>query len=242
MMGIGLYRTLIQRKTPYIRRFPVLDAIYEGIGRALETGKKFHFGIPTTLSLKSAETLAGVSILSDAVRKSAAMGVPSLFTCNDPVVLTIMEGTVRDAYAAEGKLEAFYDPNMVQFRLVGAGTEETYPTYYAMMLSRENIGSSVLVAFGKPTLLLGEANREAGTFAIQLAPDYDKIEWGIATFDYSLILQENYVAAASLKKDPAGLGTAIGVDIATWVSCALIIIFTVVASVLGTSLTNILVG
>ena len=129
---------------------------------------------------------------------------------------------------------------MVEVRFV-AGGEGTYPSFYAGLMQRD-MAASVINAMGKFKLFMGEANQQAGVFGVCLSPSYDKLEWGIATFDYVLMLSETFVAGASITKDPYQLGSAIGTDIVTWVCAALFVIFVGLATALGTGLGNILTG
>ncbi len=240
-IGYGIYRTTIEGKLPYIRRFAALEAMDEGIGIAVETGQKVHFGVPGGIGgSRTPSTLASLAIMGHFASKAAQAGVHTVYTLTSPPVMVIAEGLLRDAYLAEGKIEDFNNPEMVDRRLI-IGGEGVYPAFYAGLMQRD-IAASIIMSTGKFKLFMGEANRQGGVFGIDLAPHYDKLEWGIATFDYVLMLSENYVAGAAITKDKIQLGSALGSDIVTWVMCALFVIFTIVASILGTPLDTILTG
>lgn len=240
-IGYGLYRTMIQGKLPYIRRFAALEAMDEGIGIAVETGRKVHFGVPGSVGGdRSSGTLAALDIMGHFAKKASKAGVLSVYTFTTPAIMVIAEGLLRDAYLAEGKAEDFNNPDIVDRRLI-IGGEGVYPAFYAGLMQR-NIAASIIMSVGKFKLFMGEANRQGDVFGIDLAPHYDKLEWGIATFDYVLMLSENYVAGAAITNDKIQLGSAVGSDIVTWVSCALFVIFAIVATILGTPLDTILTG
>jgi hypothetical protein len=244
-VAIGLYRTVIAGKLPYIRRFPALEAMEEGIGIAVETGKMTHFGSPGGIGTGTGEggtasVLQTVAIMGHYAGKAAAAGVSTVYSVSTAPVLTLAEGVVREAYVQAGKLADFENPDMCQIRFV-AGGEGTYPSFYAGLMQR-NMGASIINAGGKFKLFMGEANQQAGVFGICLSPSYDKLEWGIATFDYVLMLSETFVAQASITKDPFHLGSAIGSDIVTWICAALFVVFVGLATALGTDLGHILTG
>jgi hypothetical protein len=162
-----------------------------------------------------------------------------------------MDGVIHDAYQAEGKLDAYNNPDLVQIRMIGTGQpggggvggETAYMLAYTGLLQRENVGTTVYSgSSGKNLLLVGEAGRQANCFQININPTSEKLSWAIATFDYVLMMSEPFVAGAMLTKDKTHLGTVIGTDLGTWTMVALAVIFTVVATILGTNLADILVG
>jgi hypothetical protein len=241
LMGAGLYRTVIAGKPPQIRRLAGIDAMDEGIGIAVETGKKVHCGL-THIVLTgeyTAYSLPGVTIAGLFARKAAKAGVPALFTMDSMPSFTLVEGVIRDSYAAEGKLDLYENPDMCSVR-VYAGA---YDLVVANILQRENIGASVLTGeIGKVILQVGEAHRVANVFSILGAPLIDKLEWGVSTFDYVLMLTETYAAGAWVTGDKIQLGSILGSDFVTWVMVILAVAFTAWASALGKGLADILVG
>jgi len=243
MIAYGMYRTYIKGKLPHIRRLPALEAIDEGIGRALETGAKVHFGVPNAdLARYAPATLLALTLMGYVAKKAAKAGVPALYTVSSPRALVIAEAVVREAYTSEGKLEDYENPEKVNVRYLGMG-ETAYPLALANLLQREKIATSVLSGFvGKNMLFLGESHREADTFSVLIYPEVDKVEFGVATFDYVLMAQEAYAAGALITKDKAQLGSIIGSDMISWTTIALVIVFLIIASVLGIPTKKFLVG
>ena len=232
MMCYGMYRTMIQKKTPRIRRMPAIEAIDEGIGRAVETGRKVHCGNPQALLVgdKTAENLIGFSLMGYFARKSAKAGVPAFFTVPTPQGAPLADGLVREAYVAEGKLADYENPDMVQLRVFTGA----YDFALAQLLQRENVGASLMSGeIGKIMMVVGESHRVADTFSILAHPGYDKLEWAVPTFDYVLMLQETYAAGAMITGDEAQLGAIIGLDLVTWTIFALTCVLSILAAVLG---------
>ena len=187
-VGIGLYYSVVAKKQPSIRRFAALEAMDEGIGIAVETGKRIHFGVPGGLGSGtgeggSASTLQTMAIMGYFAEKAAKAGVSTVYSVSTAPTLTLAEGIIREAYLHAGKLEDFDNPNMVQLRFI-AGGEGVYPAFYAGLMQR-NMAASIANVGGKYKLTCGEANQQAGVFGINLSPSYDKLEWGIATYDSS---------------------------------------------------------
>jgi hypothetical protein len=225
-----MYRTIVQGKTPRIRKLPAIEALDEGIGMAIETGRKVHAGNPqgTLLGDKVAENLMGFSLMGHFATKAAKAGVPAIYTTPAAQSLPLMEGLIRDAYMTMGKLDLYGNPEFVQIRaLTGA-----YDFALAQILQRENVGASFLAGeIGKIMMFVGESHRVANTFSVLAHPGYDKLEWAVPTFDYVLMLQETYAATAMITEDKAQLGAVLGLDFSAWT----IIILTVVIA--GTALT-----
>ena len=253
----GLYRTHILGKIPFIRKLAPFEAMEEGIGSALERGKKVQFAIPSGITGGggsgggTSTTLISLSMLGFFAKKAAEAGVPAVYSCSTAPTLVLMDGVIRDAYSLAGKPEDFDNPDKVQLRMIGTGQpggggvggETAFVLAYTGLLQRENVGTTVFSgSSGKNLLLIGEAGREAGAFQININPTSSKLSWAVATFDYVLMMSEPYVAGAMLTKDKTHLGSVIGTDLGTWLMVALIVIFTAIATVLGTSLKSILVG
>jgi len=251
MMAYGMYKTFIRGEIPHVRKIAALDAIDEGIGRSIEMGKKLQFVIPNDLMGPMASvTLISLTLMSYVARKAAKAGIPAVYTCATAPVLTVMQGMLRDIYAEQGKLEDFNNPEKVKVRMLGegywrfgAGASTALALAYPGLLQRENVGTTIFAGEdGKNLLLYGEAGREADCFQICLNPTSSKLSWAIATFDYVAMLSEVYTAGAWVTKRKEQLGSVIGTDIATWTMIVLVIVFTAVASILGRSLSGILVG
>ena len=110
MAAYGLYYTTNLGKTPYIRRLAPLEAIEEGIGRAVEEAKSVHFGLPSA-NPQQAGTLANLSIMGYFAEKVATAGVPAFYTTAGPAHgLEIMKGILRERYTKAGKLDDFNNP------------------------------------------------------------------------------------------------------------------------------------
>ena len=242
----GLYYTHVLNKIPYIRKLAALEAIDEGIGRAVEEGRRAHFGLPNA-NPSSPAALAGLSIMEYFATKAAQAELPVTYTTAGNVIgLMIMEGTLRETYAAEGKIDLYDNPEFFQLRLFavgrGPGVSDTYALALSTHMMRENTGFNCLgVGLPKQQLLVGEANQIVNSFSVCSYPIVNKVEWAIIGFDYVLLLQESFAAGAILSKDPKQLAHIFGLDIATWAVLAFVVICTAAASVIG-PLTNILVG
>jgi len=241
IFGYGMYRTVFQGKLPHIRRLPALEAVDEGIGIALETGKKVHVGLPgiDLVGLTAAQSLVSFSILGYVARKAAEAGVPAVYTTGVPAAYPIMDGVIHDAYAEAGKLDMYENPEMVQIRVAASGGagDDVYPYFYANFLARENVGFSLVTGLvGKPMLFIGETNQAEGIFSILAYPIVDKIEWGVPTFDYTMFMLETYTAGAWITKDKIQLGSVVGTDIWVWIFIAAVVVGTIIASILGSPL------
>ena len=238
LLGVGMYRTVVQNYKPQIRKLAALEAIDEGLGLSVETGRKVHCGIPMDgfFAKNAAYIMVGMAIMGYFARKAAALGVDAVYTVCEAPALIVAEGIVRDAYASEGKLDDFNNVDKVQVRLIGLHEAAAYDIATAGILQRDNIGMSLMAGpVGKFSLLQGEAHRAANVFSIVCIPENDKIEWLIPTFDYVLMILESYTAGAMITGDTVHLGNVIGTDYMSWLIFALLI-FSFLAGQIGISI------
>jgi hypothetical protein len=242
-MLFGIYYSKTVRM-PKIRTFVALEAIEEGIGRALEMGKKVHGGFPsgTVSGTGGNRNLVVFRVFEDTARKCAQKGVPSIYSCGTPDGFSIMSSFVREAYLGEGKMDDFNNPDMVQLRYFPAGSRTGFAYTQAVnnMLQRENVGASFYMGSMSYWYLLGEGAREAGAFTVIVNPGSSLICYAICSFDYALIIGECYAAGAQLSQDPYQVGSVLGGDISQFTYLGVFVVLIVAATLLNKSLAYLL--
>ena len=82
----------------YVRPIAGLKALDEAIGRATEMGRSVLY-VPGLSDMSEVGTFAAITILYRLAQRIAEMGCDLDVPCYDPVVMTVLDGAVRDAYS-----------------------------------------------------------------------------------------------------------------------------------------------
>jgi hypothetical protein len=192
----------------YIRPISGINAIDEAIGRATEMGKPILY-VPGLSAIYDISTLASLSILSGVAKKVAEYDTRIIVPNYDPVVFTVCQEVVKEAFLQAGKPEAYKEDDI--FFL--AGRQFAYAAAVSGIIVREKPATNFFLgAFFAESLLLAETGATTG--AIQIAgTDYVmQIPFFIAACDYTLIGEELYAAGAYIGKQPDQLGSLKGQD------------------------------
>lgn len=209
----------------YMRPIAGIEAIDEAIGRATEMGKPVLY-VPGLSSIADVATIASLTILGRVAKKIAQYQTPLLVPNRDPIVYTVAEEAVKQAYLEAGRPDA-YDPDSVfflttsQFAFV-AGVN-------GIMMREKPATNFYLGMFWAESLLLAETGSLSGAIQIAGTDAVTQLPFFITTCDYTLIGEELYAASAYLGREPKQVGAVKGQD-----ACkAIIMTFITVALVFG---------
>lgn len=203
----------------YVRRIPGLSAIEEAVGRATEMGRPmlFTFGL-VGIDIVSMQALA---VLSHVARMAARLGNRILVPVADVPLYTLSEEVMREAWAAEGKQDAF-QPDDVRFL---SGEQFAYAAAVVGLLSRERVASALYFGyFYAESLLLAESGRQAGAIQVAGTPATTQIPFFLAACDYTIIGDEYFAASAYLSREPTLLGSLVGQDIGKLILIGMIVV------------------
>jgi len=207
-------------KELYIRPLAGIGAVDEAIGRATEMGRPILY----VLGLGAADeiaTIASFTILSRVAKKVAEYQTELLVPCYDPIVMTVAQETVRQAYIDAGRVDDYQEDQVYfvtqnQFAYVAAvnGT----------MLRRETATNFYLGVFYAESLILAETGSLAGSIQISGTDRVTQIPFFVVACDYTLIGEELYAASAYLGREPILLGTLKAQDYAKAIFLTLLVI------------------
>lgn len=186
----------------YIRPIPGLSRIDEAIGRATEMGRPILFVLGTGTAGDIA-TLAAYTILARVAKKTAEYQTPLLVPVNDPVMMVMARGTVKEAYMEAGRPDVYNPDNVfyisaMQFPYVAAVN--------GLMLREKTATNFYMGVFHAESLLLAEAGSMTGSIQISGTDRVAQIPFFVAATDYTLIGEELYAASAYLSQDPKLMG------------------------------------
>ncbi len=201
----------------YVRPLAGIDAVDEAIGRATEMGKPILYilGLGTAADIA---TIASFTILGRVAKKVAEYQTSLIVPCYDPIVMTVAQDTVKNAYADAGRPDA-YNEDIVffltnqQFAYVGAVN--------GIMIRQKPATNFYLGRFYAESLILAETGTVSGAIQIAGTDEVTQLPFFVVACDYTLIGEELYAASAYLGREPVLLGTLKAQDYGK----ALVIIF-----------------
>ncbi len=219
---------LAARRNPnlFIRRIQGLEAVDEAIGRATEMGKPIlHLNGLDPLSTLS--TIAAVNILGRIARRVANYDSTLLVPCFDPVVMTVSQEVVKNAYIEAGRPDAYREDNIYfltdqQFSYVAS--------VCGIMVRQRPAANFMLGYFYAESLVLAETGYTTGAIQIAGTDALAQLPFFITTCDYTLIGEELYAASAYLSREPMLLGSLKGQDVGK----AFVMVMVIVGSILAT--------
>jgi hypothetical protein len=226
---IVLAATVLARANPnklFIRRIAGLEAVEEAIGRATEMGKPV-MQINGLDPLTTPSTIAAVNILGQIARKVAHYDSRLMVPSYDPVVMTVSQETVRQAYLEEGRPDSYREEDIFfvtdqQFSYVAS--------VCGLMLREKPAAIFFLGYFYAESLLLAETGQSTGAIQIAGTDSQSQLPFFITTCDYTLIGEEIYAASAYLSREPVLLGGLKGIDLSKVIIMLLILFGSVLAT------------
>lgn len=215
-----------QGKAAYVRPISGMDEIDNAIGRATEMGRPILYvlglGAPDEIA-----TIASYTILARVARKTAEYRTNLIVPCNEPIVMTIAQDTVKNAYIEAGHPDAYnedmvYYVTSLQFAYVAAVN--------GIMLRERTATNCYFGKFYAESLLLSETGNIAGSIQVAGTDEVAQLPFFVTTCDYTLIGEELYAASAYLGRDPLLLGALKAQDLAKATIMILIIIGSILMS------------
>ncbi len=209
-----------------VRPIAGINAVDEAIGRATEMGRPILY-VPGLGTAADVATIAAFTILARVARKTAEYNTRVIVPNYDPVVMTVCQEVVREAYSAAGKPD-LYDPKDVFYV-----TQDQFPYTAAVngIILREKTATNFYMGmFYAESLVLAETGFVAGSIQIAGTDQLVQIPFFVCACDFVLMGEELYAASAYLSKEPQQLGTLKAQDWGKVTIAALIIIGTIFAT------------
>ncbi|MDI6733495.1 MAG: hypothetical protein QME51_05690 [Planctomycetota bacterium] len=226
--GLIMFFIRAARHNPnlFIRHIPGLDAIEETIGRATEMGKPILY-LNGLHGMDSLSTIASISILSKVASKVANYDSQIKVPCYDPIVMSVCQEVIKEAYIAAGRPDAFKSDNIFFI----TNDQFAYAAAVEGMMMRDKPAANLYMGYYyAEALLLSETGAATGAMQIAGTDSITQLPFFITTCDYTLMGEELYASSAYLSREPLQLGSLKGQD----VSKALIILILFIGSVLTT--------
>lgn len=241
LLSIGLsgvilvFIALARRRELFIRRIAGLEALDEALGRATEMGKSVLF-VHGLKSMDQIPTIAAVNILGRVARRTARFDTDLRVVNNDPVVMSVSQEVVKEAYLEEGRPDA-YRPDSV---FMAATEQFSYAAAVEGIMVRDRPAAHIMMGyFYAESLLLAETGSTTGAIQIAGTDAYTQLPFFVTTCDYTLMGEELYAASAYLSKEPKLLGSLKGQDVGKAALIVLLVVGTILASAGAPFLTHL---
>jgi hypothetical protein len=210
----------------YIRPIAGLQALDEAVGRATEMGKPVLF-VPGVLDMDQIETIAGLSVLGRVAAKTAEYGAPLVVPTRYPLVMTAARETVKEAYLAAGRPDA-YDEDKIWYL---TSEQFGYAAGVDGIMLRERPGAIFYMGgFYAESLVLAETGHATGAIQIAGTARPAQLPFFVTACDYTLIGEELFAASAYLSRQSTSLGSLKGQDYGKAVFMIIIVVGTLLAS------------
>jgi hypothetical protein len=216
-----------------LRTIAGVEAMEEAVGRATEMGRIVHFtpGIAALDGTTAAQTFAGLETLGYLAKLVARYGARLIVTIRQPTVLPLAEEVVRQAYMAEGAIEAYDEDSVVYL----SSEQFAYAAGAMGIINRQKAAANVMLgAFWAESLMLVEASFHAGAISICGTANIHQVPFFVAASDYTLIGEELYAAGAICSGNPVRLGSIAGQDLGKLYGLVLLVVG-VLAATAGSS-------
>lgn len=204
----------------FIRKIPGLEALDEAVGRATEMGKPILY-VPGLSTIDDIATIASLNILSQVAKKTAEYNTTLLVPNRNPVVYTVAQEVVKEAYTDAGRPDA-YKPDNVYFI---TAQQFAYVAAVCGTMVREKPATNLFLGyFWAESLILAETGASTGAIQIAGTDSVFQLPFFITACDYTLIGEELYAASAYLSHEPLLLGSLRGQDTGKMIVLALLIV------------------
>ncbi|MCK4413229.1 MAG: hypothetical protein KAY32_06775 [Candidatus Eisenbacteria sp.] len=209
----------------YIRRIAGLEAVDEAVGRATEMGRPILYS-PGLDPMEEVATVASINILGQVARKAAAYETRLIMPNRDPIVMTVSQEVVREAFTEAGRPD-LYDPNDIYYT---TQSQFGYAAAVCGTMMRERPAANFFIGhFYAESLILAETGNATGAIQIAGTDSDSQLPFFICACDYTLIGEELYAGSVYLSREPLLLGALKGQDVAKVGILAILILWTILS-------------
>ena len=228
LIGLSIFGALIlyfiyharRGKKLFVRKIPAIDSVEEALGRATELGKPVLYvsGIGYEGDV---QTIAAMNILGNISEEVAHYDTDIIVPCINPIVMTIEQELVKQAYTRAGRPEDYKEGSIFFITT----QQFAYASAVCGIMARDKPAANFFMgSFAAESLLLAETGSSTGAIQIAGTASPSQIPFFIVACDYTLIGEELFAAGAYMSREPLLLGSLKGQDIAKFTIIILMII------------------
>lgn len=219
----------------FVRKIAGLLAVEEAVGRATEMGKPILY-VPGLTGISDVATIAAMNILGEVAKKIATYDSQLIVPNTDPIVYTVAQEVVKQAYTQAGRPDA-YKPDSVYFV---TDSQFAYAAAVDGIMTREKPATNFFMGyFYAEALILAETGASTGAVQIAGTDSVMQLPFFIVACDYTLMGEELYAASAYLSREPLLLGGLIGQDWGKAIIALILIITTLIGLLTSFKILNL---
>ncbi len=193
----------------FLRKIAGLDAIDEAIGRATEMGRPLYY-MTGLYGMDAIQTIASTVILGQVARRVAEYDTQLRVPHRDPIVFSVCQEVVKEAYVKAGRPDAYKD----DYNFFLTQDQFSFTAAVDGMMVRERPAAIFYMGyFLAESLLLTEVGATTGAIQVAGTDVASQLPFFVTTCDYTLIGEELYAASAYLSREPVLVGTLRGQDV-----------------------------
>ena len=161
-------------------------------------GKPILF-VPGLSVMEDVATIAAVNILGPVAKKVAEYGSDLIVPNRDPIVTSVTQEVVKEAYIEAGRPDLF-NPEKVWFV---TQSQFAYAGAVQGIMVRDKPATNLFLGmFWAESLLLAETGNSTGAIQIAGTDSVNQLPFFITSCDYTIMGEELYAASAYLSKNP----------------------------------------
>jgi len=209
----------------YLRPIAGLKAVDDAVGRATEMGRPILF-LTGLSGISDVVTIAALNVLSHITKKAAQYETKILVPNYDPMVYTVAQQIMKEAYTTVGRPDLF-DPNSCYFV---TNRQFAFAAAVSGIMVRERTATNFFMGYYyAESLILAETGAATGAIQIAGTDAVTQLPFFITACDYTLMGEELYAASAYLSKEPVLTATIKAQDLYKFIFGSLIVL----GSILG---------
>ena len=229
-ISIVLYTTYHRssREKFKVREIPALKAVEEAIGRATEMARPLLYTPGWGGDIQRPTTIASLNMLAHVAEKTARYDCRLVFPTHDPVIMSVAQEVVKEAYIRAGYPDRFRQEDISYV----SSSQFAYAAGVDGMISRLKPASIFLLGtFEAESLILAETGNSIGAIQIAGTDSTIQLSFFIVACDYTLIGEELFAASGYLSGDPSILASVRAQDILKVVIMLILMVATVWSTV-----------
>ncbi len=229
-IAIILYTTYHRssREKFRVREIPALKAVEEAIGRATEMARPLLYTPGWGGDIQRPTTIASLNMLAHVAEKTARYDCRLVFPTHDPVIMSVAQEVVKEAYIRAGYPDRFRQEDISYV----SSSQFAYAAGVDGMISRLKPASIFLLGtFEAESLILAETGNSIGAIQIAGTDSTIQLSFFIVACDYTLIGEELFAASGYLSGDRSILASVRAQDILKVVIMFILVVATVWSTV-----------
>jgi len=206
-----------------LREIAGLKAVEEAIGRATEMARPVLFTPGWGGDIQRPTTIASMNILSHVAEKTAVYDCRLIFPTHDPVIMTVAQEVVKQAYSTAGLVDRYREDDITYV----SSSQFGYAAAVDGLISRLRPASVFLLGtFEAESLVLAETGNSIKAIQIAGTDSTIQLAFFIVACDYTLIGEELFAASGYLSGNRSILASVRAQDILKVVIALFIVVAT----------------